>query len=236
MDVGHGNGSEGGPGGSAEDVICPGTGAAQELLDFGERLLDRIEVGRVRRKVPELGATGLDGGPRPLAMVGAEVIGDDDLAGPEGWREDVADVPLEAVSRHRPIEAHRRADASERQGREDGLVLALVPWRRGVRPLAAWCAGMRRRVAKVTAGLVKPDPGGWIDLRGEPAPCVPQRFLAFARTHRLFFRVHPRAVIARLIVAALTAIPDVSSHQEQCSSSVASAWVVRRAGSAAASP
>ena len=47
--------------------------------------------------MPEVGASGLDGGACPLAMMGPEVVGDDDLTGPEDWGEDVADVALEAV-------------------------------------------------------------------------------------------------------------------------------------------
>ena len=50
-----------------------------------------------------------------------------------------------------------------------------------------------------------------------------------------FFRVHVRAVIARLIVAVLTSPPVRSCHQEQCSSSVASACSTSRSGSAASS-
>ena len=38
---------------------------------------------------------------------------------------------------------------------------------------------------------------------------------------------------ARLIVAVLTATPDASRHQEQCSPNVASAWSTSRSGSAA---
>src|SRR3712207_8365132 len=51
-----------------------------------------------------------------------------------GRGEDVADVTLEARGGHRPVEAHRRPDARERQRGEHGRVLAPVPRRRGVRP------------------------------------------------------------------------------------------------------
>jgi hypothetical protein len=48
----------------------------------------------------------------------------------------------------------------------------------------------------------------------------------------VFLRVHANAVIARLIVAVLTATPLRSCHQEQCSPSVASACSTNRAGNA----
>src|SRR5687768_7104671 len=185
--------------------------------------------------MPEVGTSGLDGGAGPLAVVSPEVVGDDDLAGPQGRGQDVADVALEATGRHRPVEPEGRADPSEREGGEHGLVLALVSGRRGVRPLPARCARMGGGVPQVAAGLIEPDPGGRIDHGGEPAPSPPHDALAFARAQRLFFRVHSKAVIARLIVAVLTSVSAVSRHQAQCSSSVASACSASRAGNASSS-
>jgi hypothetical protein len=45
--IGFGDGGEGVPGGGAEVVVGAGLGAAEALLDFGEGLLNGIEVGGV---------------------------------------------------------------------------------------------------------------------------------------------------------------------------------------------
>src|SRR5215212_11978921 len=99
-DVGGGDGGEGVPGGGAEGVVGAGFGATEGLLDLGEGLLDRVEVGGVGREREEAGAGLLDGGAGGRAEVRREVVGDDDLARSEGRGQAVADVADEAVGRH----------------------------------------------------------------------------------------------------------------------------------------
>ncbi len=55
------NGGEGSPGGSPERIIGASLSPAKAVFDFGERFLDRIEVGRVRRQMAEGGAARFDG-------------------------------------------------------------------------------------------------------------------------------------------------------------------------------
>src|SRR4029079_17109883 len=109
VDVGAGNGRQGGPGGGAEGVVGPGGGASEERLELGERLLDGVAVRGVGREVPEVGASGLDRSAGSVAVVGAEVVGDDDLARSEGRGEAVDDVPFEAIGGHGAVEAEGRA-------------------------------------------------------------------------------------------------------------------------------
>src|SRR5688572_5468430 len=89
--VSFGDGGEGGPGRRAEVVVGASLGATERLLDLGERLLDRIEVGGVGRQRQEPSALLFDGGTDGRAVVGAEVVSDHDLACSEGRGEDVAD-------------------------------------------------------------------------------------------------------------------------------------------------
>src|SRR6266513_2791261 len=112
--VGGGDGGEGGPGGGAEVVVGACLTPAQRLLDLGERLFDRIEVRRGGRQREEAGAAGLDGRADGRAVVGLEVVGDDDLARTQGRRQEEAYVALEARGGHGPIEPQARADAVER--------------------------------------------------------------------------------------------------------------------------
>src|SRR3712207_5194641 len=90
--VGCGDGGEGGPGGGAEVGVGARFGAAGGVLDLGEGLLERIEVGGVGRQRQEAGAGGLDGGADGRAVVGLEVVGDDDLARAERGGQEEADV------------------------------------------------------------------------------------------------------------------------------------------------
>ena len=58
-------------------VDCAFVGFAQQGFHCGERLLDRVEVRRVRRQEKELGAGGSDGFADSLAFMAAEVDGVD---------------------------------------------------------------------------------------------------------------------------------------------------------------
>ena len=60
-----------------DGALC---GLAQERLQFGEDLLDRVEVRRVRRQVEEAGASGLDRAADARDLVGRQVVEDDDIA------------------------------------------------------------------------------------------------------------------------------------------------------------
>lgn len=56
-------------------------GFAQQRLKLGEHLLDRVEVGRVRRQEEEPRTGSADGAANGLALVAAEVVDPDDIAG-----------------------------------------------------------------------------------------------------------------------------------------------------------
>src|SRR3954468_113436 len=89
--VARGDGGEGVPGRGAEVVVGPSPSLPEGVLDLGEGLLDRIEVGRVGREPQEAGTPLLDGGPNGRAAMGREIVGDDDLARTEGRCQAEAD-------------------------------------------------------------------------------------------------------------------------------------------------
>src|SRR6266700_3087090 len=55
-------------------------------------------------------------------------------------------------------------------------------------------------------------------------PSRTSRIILLACSQGLFFRVHPRAALARLMLAVLTATPCSAWNRRQCSSRVASGW------------
>ena len=72
-------------------------------FQFGECHLDRVQVWRVGRqedKVVALGAQKREGG---AGLVGRQVVGHNDLTGPEGRGEMVLDLSLEAGAVHRTV-------------------------------------------------------------------------------------------------------------------------------------
>ena len=65
-------------------------GIAHPVLDLCESLFDRVEVGRVRRQEPQLCAGAADYLTDWPALVAAEAVDDDDVAGLEGGDEELA--------------------------------------------------------------------------------------------------------------------------------------------------
>lgn len=53
---------------------------AQQRLELGKQLLDRIEIGRVRRQVQDAGTSGGDGLRNASDFVTGQVVGNDDVA------------------------------------------------------------------------------------------------------------------------------------------------------------
>jgi hypothetical protein len=95
-------------------------GLAHPVLDLGEGLLDRIEVGRVGRQVPEPGAGGLDRLPDSRRLVGAEIVEDDDVAWFQDWNELLFDIGAEALAVDRPVEDARCGEPVAAQRAEEG--------------------------------------------------------------------------------------------------------------------
>ncbi len=78
-------------------------GFPDQCFQLGERHFDGVEVGRVgwqENQVVALGAQKFDGARR---LVRRQVVGDDDLAGPQCWGELALDVSIEAVAIHRNV-------------------------------------------------------------------------------------------------------------------------------------
>ena len=89
------------------------------VLDLGEGLFDRVEVGRVGRQVPEPGADGADHLPDGGRLVGAEIVHDDDVTGFEHGHELLLDIGPEALAVDRSIEDARRRQPVAAQGTEE---------------------------------------------------------------------------------------------------------------------
>ena len=72
---------------------------SQPMLELGEELFDRIEVGRVFGQEEQLGAGPADGAAHGFALMRAEIVHDDDVARSQGRRRE--------LPRHRDGSARR---------------------------------------------------------------------------------------------------------------------------------
>lgn len=79
------------------------SGGAEKRLQFGEGLLNGIEIGAVRRKEPQDGAGLLDGRAHFGLFVRREVVEDDDVASSECRHQDLIDVGAEGVVVDGPV-------------------------------------------------------------------------------------------------------------------------------------
>ena len=90
-------------------------------FQVGERHLDRVQVWRVGRQedqVVALGAQEREGG---AGCVGRQVVGRNDLTGPEGRGALVGDASLEAGAGHRAVTAPWRDQAVLGKACDEGL-------------------------------------------------------------------------------------------------------------------
>ena len=74
-----------------ELVDSPCSPVAEQFLELGERQLDRIQVGRLRRQVAQLGANCFDGFADAGDLVAGEIVHDDDVARLQDGRQMLLD-------------------------------------------------------------------------------------------------------------------------------------------------
>jgi len=102
------------------------TRGAEERLQFGEGLFDRIEVGTVgREKAQE--RTGLLNRRAHLGLfVSGEIVEHDDIAGAQRGHQDLVDVGAERVIVDRAIEHRRRGQRRGAERRDHGVGLPVA--------------------------------------------------------------------------------------------------------------
>lgn len=94
------DGCEGGP----KLVDGSGGGFSEDGLEFGEGVLDGVQVGAAGRQENESGADGFEGRPDCDVAMGGKIFEDEEVAGGEGRHQDLLDTGLEPSAGHEPIE------------------------------------------------------------------------------------------------------------------------------------
>ena len=127
------------------------------MLEFGEDLLDRIEIGAVGRQEQEARASGPDRGPDGRSLVAGEVVHDDDVAWSQCRAELFFDPCAEAGGVDRLIEHERRIDPVVAQRSDEGHRLPVTIGHLGVEPLADRCPASQRGHVGLGPGLIDED-------------------------------------------------------------------------------
>ena len=134
------------------DVACGGF--AQQVLELGEDLLDWIQVGRVFRQEEQLRADGADQPAHAGALMTAEIVHDDDVAGMQSGAKDLLDIGGEGLAVDRAIEKPRRLDPIVPQCGEEGRGLPVSVRDLGYEPGATQAPSAQRRHIGLGPGFV----------------------------------------------------------------------------------
>lgn len=127
------------------------------VLQFGEELLDGIEVGAVGWQEEEPGSCGSDDVAHHRAFVRAEIVENDDIARFQGSDELGFDVGLESLAVDRAVENPWRLDAIEPQGGDEGHGLPVAVGRMGDKPFSARAPATQWRHVRLDPGLIDED-------------------------------------------------------------------------------
>ena len=148
-------------------------GPSHPVLDLGEGLLDRIEVGRVWRQEPEPGPGGSDHVPDGGRFVRPEIVHDDDVAGPEHGHEKLLDIGAEALAVDRAVEDARCRQPVAAQGAEEGQRAPVAVWSKAAQPLAFWSPAAQRGHVGLDPGLIDEDQTPRVETGLPRAPSLP---------------------------------------------------------------
>lgn len=128
-----------------------------EVFEFGEDLLDWIEVGAVGRQEQQLGPDTADrladGGP----LVASQIVHDDDVAGRERRQQELLDVIGKALAIDRLIEHAWSVDPVTAQRCEEGHRAPMAVRHLGMEPLTDRRPAAQRRHIGLCPGFVDED-------------------------------------------------------------------------------
>ena len=127
---------------------------SKPVLEFGEGLLDGIEIRAVGRQEEAVRASGADRFPHGLSLVAAKIVEDDDISRSECWEEELFGIGEELLAVDRPVEDAGRIDPVDPERGEEGQCPPAAVRRSADQALAATAPAPERRHIGFDPGLV----------------------------------------------------------------------------------
>jgi len=149
-------------------------GSSQMRFDLCKRLLDRIEVGRVRRQEEQACACGFDHVADFVAFVGREIVHHYDVARHKRRHEALFQIGLEDRAVHRLVDHKGRGDCVVSQSSDEGCDLPMSVRDFADQPLSAPASAPGPGHVGAGAGLVDKDQLAWIKQLLRASPPLPR--------------------------------------------------------------
>ena len=144
-------------------------GLSEHCLELCEGHFDGVEVGRIGWQEEEPRATPLNDLSNPIALVGAQIVEDDDVAGRKRWGEYALDINLKDHPVHGSVDHEWRRDRVVAQSGDEGGGLPMAVGDGANQALTPHAAALPAHHVGFCPGLVDEDQRGWIK-RGLMAP------------------------------------------------------------------
>src|ERR1700722_2822415 len=129
--------------GGLDLIETPGVLVSREGVELGERLLDRVQVGTVRRQIEQLGTRRPDRSPYGRVLMAAEIVHHHDIAWPQSWNQELHHPGEETLGVDGAIQDARRGNPITSQPGHEGECLALAVRNLGDQALASGAAAMQ---------------------------------------------------------------------------------------------
>jgi len=146
-----------------------GRNFAEHGLEFGEHLLDWIEIRAVCRKVHKYGTAALNGFAHPLDLVNGYVVHEHDVTSPQYRSENLFDIGPKCLAVHRAFEYKRRSHSVvAKRGDKRGCLPIAMQYLLN-QALAAWSAAIDPGDAGHDAGFIDEYELFWVQPRLPPS-------------------------------------------------------------------
>jgi len=195
--------------------MSSGADPPEMRFDFRESLFDGRAIRRVGWQEEQFTATGLDELSHARSFMDAQIVQHHDLSSGETWGQEVFDICFKGQGIDGPLDDHAGSDALERQGGQQRRIFPAVARHAAMGALTFRSAGIPWSQRDVGATFIHYYQALGIHLLHLLAPVDSLVLTPLAGCQRLFLRVQPTRLMARLIVAVLTLTPWLCSHRWQ---------------------
>lgn len=163
---------------------------AEQVLELGEDLLNRIEIRRVFRQEDQFGADRSDEAAHGFTLMAAEIIHHDDVASLQGRDQHPLDVKPEALAIDGTLDQPGSLNAIVAQGSQEGHGFPVTVWNLGLEPHATLRPSPKRGHVGLGPGFVEKHQATGRDpvliLTPLCAPSRDVRTILFAGQHGFF--------------------------------------------------